>query len=120
MEKQVSAFTSMFGMLAQAAQPSPSGSMLSSFLIFIPLIGIMYFLMIRPQQKKQKEHDQMLTQIKTGDKVMTTSGIYATVFKVTDKNVTLEIAPKVYVDFVNAAIADIIKDDAAASNTANK
>ena len=44
-------------MLAAAGAPSPQGSMWSSLLIMIPLFAIMYFLMIRPQQKKQKEHD---------------------------------------------------------------
>ena len=85
--------------------------MWSSLLIMIPLFAIMYFLMIRPQQKKQKEHDEMLTRVKAGDKVMTTSGMLGTVVKVSDKYVTLTIADKVNAEFVLAAIADIITDD---------
>ena len=50
-------FSQISGMLAAAGAPSPQGSMWSSLLIMIPLFAIMYFLMIRPQQKKQKEHD---------------------------------------------------------------
>ena len=105
-------FSQISGMLAAAgAGTSPQGSMWSTLLIMIPLFAIMYFLMIRPQQKKQKEHDEMLTRVKAGDKVMTTSGMLATVVKVTDKHVTLAVADKVHVDFVLAAIADIITDD---------
>ena len=101
------------GMLAAAGagNASPQGSMWSSLLIMIPLFAIMYFLMIRPQQKKQKEHDEMLTRVKAGDKVMTTSGMLGTVVKVSDKYVTLAIADKVNAEFVLAAIADIITDD---------
>ncbi len=104
-------FSQISGMLAAAGAPSPQGSMWSSLLIMIPLFAIMYFLMIRPQQKKQKEHDEMLTRVKAGDKVMTTSGMLATAVKVTDKQVTLAVADKVHVDFVLAAIADIITDE---------
>lgn len=100
---------------AGAQQPSPGGSMISSLLIMLPLFAIMYFLWIRPQQKKQKEHDELLTKLKAGDKVMTTSGIIATVVKVAEKRVTLEIAPKVNVDFVQGAIANIFTDDTTAA-----
>ena len=97
-------------MLAEA-QPAAGGSMMSSLLIMLPLFAIMYFLWIRPQQKKQKEHDEMLTHIKAGDKVMTTSGIVAKVVKVQDKHVVLEIAEKTCVEFVQGAVASIIKDE---------
>ena len=103
-------FSQISGMLAAAGAPSPQSSMWG-LLIMIPMFAIMYFLMIRPQQKKQKEHDEMLTRVKAGDKVMTTSGMLATVVKVTDKQVTLAVADKVHVDFVLAAIADIITDE---------
>ena len=105
--------TGLFGMLAAASAggASPQGGMLSSLLIMVPLFAIMYFLMIRPQQKKQKEHDEMLTRVKAGDRVMTTSGMLGTVVKVTDKQVTLAVAEKVHIDFVLAAIADILTDE---------
>ena len=110
------------GMVAEAAagNPAPQGSLWSSLLIMVPLFAIMYFLMIRPQQKKQKEHDAMLTRVKAGDKVMTTSGMLGTVVKVSDKQVTLAIAEKVHVDFVLAAIADIIPDEAEAKKDEKK
>ena len=94
-----------------AAQQAPAGGMMGSLLIMIPIFAIMYFLMIRPQQKKQKEHDEMLTRIKAGDRVMTTSGIIATVVKVSDSRVLLAIADKVNVEFMSAAISSIINDE---------
>ena len=59
---------------APAQNSAPAGGGLSSFLIFIPIFGLMYFLMIRPQQKKQKQVQEMLRQLKAGDKVMLNSG----------------------------------------------
>lgn len=112
-----------FGVLAQSAggQQGAGGGMMGTLLMMVPIFAIMYFLMIRPQQKKQKEHEQMLTQIKAGDKVMTNGGILATVVKVADKRVTLEVADRVHVDFVLGAIANIIKDEASeAADTGKK
>ena len=99
-------------MLAEgAAAPSAGGSMMGTLLFMIPIFAIMYFLMIRPQQKKQKEHEEMISHIKAGDKVMTNGGIFGTVYKVTDNRVTITIADKVNVEFINGAIANVIKDD---------
>jgi preprotein translocase subunit YajC len=60
-------------------------------LVFI----IFYFLLIRPQQKKAKEHQQMLGKLKKNDEVMTSGGIYGKVTALTDNIVTLEVAPNV-------------------------
>ena len=70
-----------------SGQPAASGS--STFLSFMPIIlifMIIYFLMIRPQQKKQREHQTMLGALKKGDRVMTTSGIYGTVVGLKDES----------------------------------
>jgi len=103
--------------LAQAAGNANAGGPFGGMgfiVMIIAMFGLMYFLTIRPQQKKQKEHDQMLTHIKAGDKVMTTCGIFGTVVKVSDKKVTIAIAEKVNVEFALAAVADILKDEVAA------
>lgn len=74
---------------------------------FIPLIlmfVIFYFLLIRPQQKKAKAHQEMISAIKKGDKVITSGGIHGTVVKVEDATVTLEIAEKVSIKMVRANI----------------
>ncbi len=91
---------------APARQPSPFGSLW----IFIPLIGIMYFLMIRPQQKRQKQQREMLSQLKVGDKVMTTAAALGTLTKVTDKTVRVAFVDGHQVDYVRGAIAEILPE----------
>ncbi|MBF0338992.1 MAG: preprotein translocase subunit YajC [Nitrospirae bacterium] len=78
-------------------------SLLPIFIIFI----IFYLLLIRPQQKKAKEHSDMLQTIKKGDKVITSSGIYGLVEAVSDRTVTLKIAENVKVKFGKSHIAAI-------------
>ncbi len=81
-------------------------------LAFLPLIGfvvILYFLIIRPQQKRQKQHQELIASIKKGDKVVTNSGIIATVSKVVSEHeVVLEIASGVHCKFVKSAIASTV------------
>jgi len=95
----------------QAAQqtttstPSPWGSMLPMILAFI---AIMYFLMIRPQQKREKERREMLNSVAKGDKVITTGGMYGTVVDLSDEKVTLRVDDKVEVDFVRGAVSQIV------------
>ena len=71
--------------------PSPVMTILPFILIFV----IMYFLVIRPQQKKGKEHQEMLNKLKKNDEVMTSGGIYGKVVALADSVVTLEVAPNV-------------------------
>jgi len=81
--------------LAMAGGSDPQaggGSAMSMFLPFILMFAVFYFLLIRPQQKKQKLHQAMLEAIKKGDEVMTSSGIFGRVAGVDDKIVTLEVA----------------------------
>lgn len=93
---------------AQTAQgAAPSGSMLTSFLPLILIFVIFYFLLIRPQQKRAKEHRQMLDAIKRGDKVVTSGGIYGVVESVEPNTVVLKVAENVKVKFGKAYIAGI-------------
>lgn len=86
--------------------------MASSLIFFAVLFGIMYFLMIRPQQKRQKETQKMLESLQVNDKVLTSSGIYGRVVSIKpDKDiVVIEIddTNKVRVDFQRAAIVQIL------------
>ncbi|MFN7950279.1 MAG: preprotein translocase subunit YajC [bacterium] len=68
------------------------------------IIGIFYFLMIRPQQQKAKEHQSMLDALKKGDEVLTAGGIYGKIHSVTDQVVTLEIAPNVRIRVARSRI----------------
>ena len=80
---------------AQTVPGVGSPSQLISFLPLVLVFIIFYFLLIRPQQKKSKEHQQMLGKIKKNDEVMTSGGIYGKVTALTDSIVTLEVAPNV-------------------------
>ena len=95
---------------AQGGSQGAAGGIGQMLLMIVPLFAIMYFLMIRPQQKKQKEHDQMLQAIKAGDKVMTSCGIFGKVVKVADKKVTIEIAERVHVEFLMDAIVQVVNE----------
>jgi len=83
--------------LAYAADAAAPGGGLGAFLPLILIFVIFYFLLIRPQQKKAKEHQQFLANLKKGDLVVTSGGIQGTVTGLTDKVVTLEIADNVRV-----------------------
>lgn len=98
-----------------------TGSFLGSMWIFLPLIGIMYFLMIRPQQKRQKEMQEMLRKLKVGDKVMTTAAALGTITKVNEKTVVVALAPKnIEIEFARGAIAEIIPEANPAAEATKK
>jgi preprotein translocase subunit YajC len=98
-------------LLLMASQPGAAGgsggNLLTTLFPFLLIIVVMYFLMIRPQQKKQKEHQRMLSDLKKGDKVITTGGMYATVFGFSDEQnkVILKISDEVKMEFLKSAIA---------------
>jgi preprotein translocase subunit YajC len=83
------------------------GGLLATWGILIPLFLIMYLLLIRPQRKRQKEHEKMLKELKKGDRVVTSSGMYGTVFAINDdKNVVvIKLTEEVKVEFMKTAIA---------------
>jgi preprotein translocase subunit YajC len=85
------------------------GSSLSAFVPLILMFAIFYFLLIRPQQKKAKQHKAMLGAVKKGDKVITSGGLHGEITGMTDDAVTMEIAPKVRVKVSRGAIAGVIK-----------
>ncbi len=93
---------------AQAAPAAGGGSMMSTLLFPIILIGVMYFMMIRPQMKRAKEHRGMLEKLAKGDEVITNGGIAGTVSDIGDSFVTVEIAPSVQVRLQKGAIANVL------------
>ena len=74
---------------------------------FALMILVLYFLMIRPQQKRQKEHTKMLSELKKGDRVVTTGGMYGTVFGFSDdeNKVIIKVSDEVKMEFLKSAIA---------------
>ena len=92
---------------AQTAAQQPS--MLASFIPLILIFLIFYFLLIRPQQKKQKEHKILLSQIKRGDEILTSGGIIGKVMKVDgEEKLTVEISQNVNVVIYRSTVADVI------------
>jgi preprotein translocase subunit YajC len=105
---------SLAGLLAQCApqQGGEGGGSPWSGLWMIALIFVIfYFLLIRPQQKKQKEHQKMLESLRKGDKVVTSGGVYGTVIGVKENVVVLKIAENVKVEFAKSAVTGIISRD---------
>ncbi len=93
---------------AQAAAAAAAPSMLSTLLFPVILIGIMYFLMIRPQMKRQKEHRGMLEKLSRGDEVITNGGIAGNVIEIGEAFITVEIANGVQVRVQKGAIANVL------------
>ena len=75
------------------------------------MFGVVYFMMLRPQQKKMKEHQQLIAALKHGDEIMTTSGILGKVTGITEKVVTVEIADNVRVKMLKSQVAQVVKDE---------
>ncbi len=94
--------------LAQAAAPAGSGgNALIQLLPFIAIIAIMYFLIIRPQQKRAKEHREMIAAIRRGDIVVTAGGIIGKVVKVGDTELQIDLGEGMKVRVVRSTIAEV-------------
>jgi len=80
----------------------------SGYLFLILIVAVFYFLIIRPQQRRQRAAQQVSRGLEPGQEVMTTAGLFGTVRSVTDDHVELEIAPGVVVKYVKAAVARVV------------
>ena len=89
---------------------APSGGGFEQIFIMIAMFAVLYFFMIRPQQKKAKEHQNYLANLKKGDKVITGGGIHGQIAGLTDTVVTLEIAENVRIKVNRGAIAGSAAD----------
>ena len=99
---------------AQAGAPTgpanPTVAMLLQLLQFVPIFLILYFLLIRPQQQRQKKTEQMLKELKKGDRVVTSGGIIGTVVGIDDAKAVLRIADDVKVEFAKASITQVLAE----------
>ncbi len=103
-----------FAVLAPAMAANPEGgqgSPWSMVTLFLPFILIFYFLIWRPQSKRQKEHKAMLEAVKKGDRVLTNGGIYANVLNVKEEEgiVVATIAEGVKVEIAKSAVSGVVK-----------
>lgn len=91
-----------------AAQASP----LMSFVPIIAIFAIFYFLIIRPQQKQQREHEKMLEALKKGDRVLTNGGLYGTIVGFRGNDLDLKISDNVKVLIARSAVSRLANENA--------
>jgi preprotein translocase subunit YajC len=89
-----------------AAQSGPMGGLMS-FAPFILIIGIFYFLIIRPQNKKRKETEKMLSALKKGDKIVTIGGIHGTIQSAKESTVVVRVDDNTRIEFSRSAISTV-------------
>lgn len=101
--------SSAFAQTAPAA--AAGGDMQSSLMSMLPLVlmfVVLYFVMIRPQMKKQKEHRSMIDALSKGDEVVTVGGVFGKVTKLAEGNLSLEIANGVEVQLQRSAVVQVL------------
>jgi len=107
----------MLGIAFAMAQNSAGGGIgggLEAMKGFFPLIlmfVIFYFLLIRPQQKKQKAHKNLLANLKRGDEIVTTGGLMGKITAITDRSITIEVADKVRVKILRGQITAVLQGE---------
>ena len=101
----------MTGLIFALASPGGEGggNPLTMFIPIIMVFIVFYLLLIRPQQKKQKAHQQLLSQLGKGDKIVTNGGLYGTITDTKEHVVILKIAENVKVEVIKSAIATVIE-----------
>ena len=91
----------------EGGQPGGPGAIITSFMPLIVIFIIFYFLLIRPQAKKAKEHKKMLDNLKKGDKVITQGGVFGVIDSLDTNTVTLKVAENTKMKFSRSAITSI-------------
>lgn len=89
--------------------PAGESNPILAFLPLIMIFGVFYFLIIRPQQKKEKERQQMIKNLKKGDRIVTTGGIIGTVMHVKDDAVVLRVGDgETKIEFLKSAVTNLV------------
>ena len=91
----------LFAAGAHAGNPNPIAGFIPIILIFV----VFYFLLIRPQQKRAKQHRQMIQNLKKGDEIITSGGLYGKIVGITDEFLTLEVADNVKVKVARSFVS---------------
>jgi preprotein translocase subunit YajC len=101
----------LFAFLAQAqpAAPAPGGG-IGFFVPFIFLFVIMYFVLFRPQKKRQQEQQRLVASLNTGDRVVTNAGIHGLIANVKETTVMLKVADNVKIEMEKSAVATVLKE----------
>jgi len=102
---------------AQAAQQQGGALAIFNMLIpFVLIFVIFYFLVVMPQKKQQKKHQEMLSAIQKGDRVLTSSGIFGRIVEVKPTLFKVEVAPKVIVSFQKGAVTSKVQEEESEQN----
>ena len=98
--------------LAQAQSPAPTGpgSGIGFFVPFIFIFIIMYFVMFRPQKKRQEQQQKLISALKTGDRVVTNGGIHGLISNVKETTVIVKVADNVKIEMEKSAITTVLKE----------
>ena len=100
----------LFLLLAQApADPAPGGGIIS-FVPFIFIFVIMYFVLLRPQMRRQKDQAALVSNLKTGDRVVTNGGIHGLISNVKETTVLVKVADNVKIEIDKSAITNVLKE----------
>jgi preprotein translocase subunit YajC len=89
---------------------NPTDSLVSTLIMFALIIGIFYFMILRPQQKRQKDRQKMLDSVKKGDKVVTAGGMHGTVAGLDEKTLLLQVGDNIKLKFDRSAVTTVIRD----------
>ncbi len=104
----------LFLFLAQAQPaapaPGPAGG-IGFFIPFIFIFVIMYFVLFRPQKKRQQEQQRLISGLKTGDRVVTNAGIHGLIANVKETTVMLKVADNVKIEMEKSAITNVLKTE---------
>jgi preprotein translocase subunit YajC len=92
----------------QGGEGAATSNPLMTFRPFVAIIAIFYFLIIRPQNKKQKETQKMLSQLKKGDKIVTIGGIHGTIQNVKEQTVIVKVDEDTKLEFSRSAISTVV------------
>jgi preprotein translocase subunit YajC len=97
-------------LLFAMAPQGGDGSMVSTLIMFGAIFAIFYFMIIRPQQKKQKEREALLSSVKKGDKIITASGIHGSVAGLDDTTVLIDIGNNTKIKMERSAIGQVVSN----------
>jgi preprotein translocase subunit YajC len=97
-------------------EPNPQGEMIRMIGMFAILGVMFYFLWIRPQQKQRKEQENLMKNIKSGDRVLMSSGIYGIIANVKEKTFVVKIADNVKIEVLKSAVTSVVQKDAESSS----
>ncbi|MDR3124148.1 MAG: preprotein translocase subunit YajC [Treponema sp.] len=102
-------FSLLLGAPQGGAGTAGTGNLVSAFLPFILIIAIFYFIIIRPQNKKQKETQRMLSALKKGDRIVTIGGIHGVISTVRENSVVVKVDDNTKVEFSRSAISNVVE-----------